>query len=349
MTIRIAVIGAGVIGRRHIELVMSSNRSTLAAICDPAPDVAKLAQQHAVPYFQQYEELFENMDLDGAIIATPNVLHVPIGIACAKRGIDLLVEKPIADTVEEAIQLVEVAEQANTQLMVGHYRRFNPLVQKARAVIQSGQIGRLVAVNVMWTLQKPDAYYDVTWRTEPGGGPILINLIHDIDTLRYICGEIQQLYALTSSDTRGLTVEDSASISLQMANGVLGTIIVSDATPSPWSYESTTFENPDFAHQAENCYSFMGSRGSLAFPRMELWRYADPQKSGWNYPLTQEQLSVDRSDPLTAQLAHFCRVILREESPVVSGSDGVRTLAATLAVQESARAGRPIRIYEQFG
>ena len=93
--------------------------------------------------------------------------------------------------------------------MVGYYRRFNPLVQRARQVVQSGEIGSLVAVNLLWTLQKPENYYDVVWRTESGGGPILINLIHDIDILRYVCGEIQQVYALTSSVTRDFDVEDT--------------------------------------------------------------------------------------------------------------------------------------------
>lgn len=346
MTIGIAIFGAGQIGRRHVELVATSPSCNLVAICDPAPAAAQLADQHGVPCFQRHEDLLRHVEVDGAIIATPNALHVPVGIACAQRGIDLLVEKPIADTVGEASRLVDVAEAAGVKLVVGHHRRFNPLVQRTREVVQNGKIGRLAAVNVLWTLQKPDAYYAVKWRTALGGGPLLINLIHDIDTLRYVCGEIEQIYALTSSATRGFDVEDTAAISFQMAGGAIGSITVSDATPAPWSYESNTFENPAYASQAENCYYFLGSQGSLAFPRLELWRYADPQRSGWNYPLTKTTLRLEPSDPLTAQLAHFCRVIRREENPLVTGSEGVKTLAVTLAARESARLGRAVLIHE---
>ena len=346
VTIRIAVIGAGMIGRRHIDLVNANPKCKLVAICDPTSSSAQLADQHHVPYFKHYQVLIEQIEVDGAIIATPNTLHVPIGVVFAERGIDLLIEKPIADTIEEARRLVEVADQTGIQLMVGHYRRFNPLVQKARQVIQSGEIGSLVVVNLLWALQKPENYYDVVWRTESGGGPILINLIHDIDILRYVCGEIHQVCALTSSVTRGFDVEDAASISLQMTDGALGAIAVSDAAPAPWSYESTMFENHNFAHQAENCYYFMGSQGSLAFPRMELWKYDHPQQSGWNHPLTKRILTVEDFDPLMAQLDHFCRVIQRKETPVVSGLEGMKTLAATLAIHESARLGKSIRILQ---
>ena len=141
---------------------------------------------------------------------------------------------------------------------------------------------------------------------------------------------------------RGFAVEDSASLTLKMTNGALGSITLSDAVPAPWSYESTTFENPYFAHAPENCAYFMGTKGSLAFPRMTLWRYENPQQSGWNHPLTNHQLTVEPADPLTAQLAHFCRVIRREEAPLVSGIEGIKTLAATLAVHESAKLGRAV-------
>lgn len=342
--IRIAVIGAGLIGRRHAALIAASVECELAGICDPSPAAAVVAQQYGVPYFQDYTDLLAQVPMDGAIIATPNALHVSIGIACAQRSIDLLVEKPIADTVADGEQLIEAAERGGIQLMVGHYRRFHPLIQATRAMIQRGDLGRLVAVSVLWALQKPDAYYDVQWRTQPGGGPVLINTIHDIDNLRFTCGEIEQVYALTSAGARGAAVEDTATISCVLADGVLGSIIISDATPSPWSYESTMFENADFAHAAENCYFFMGDKASLAFPRMELWHYAHEEQTAWQHPLAKQQLHIESADPLQKQLSHFCRVIQREETPLVTGLEGLRTLAATLAIHESARQNKPVRV-----
>ena len=131
-----------------------------------------------------------------------------------------------------------------------------------------------------------------------------------------------------------------------MTNGAQGAIAAFDTAPTPWSYESTMFKNPDFAHQGENYCYFMGSQGSLAFPRMELWRYDHPQQSGWNQPLTKRTWTVEVFDPLAAQLDHFCRAIQRKETPLVSGLEGMRTLAATLAIHESARLGQSIQILQ---
>ncbi|MEM7030800.1 MAG: Gfo/Idh/MocA family oxidoreductase [Chloroflexota bacterium] len=335
--VRIAVVGAGVIGKRHIELIQKNNACHLAAICDPNPQVQQLADQLGTPFFQDHIQLLDQTSFDGAIIATPTEQHADISIAFAKRGIHLLVEKPITSTVEDGKALLAIAKEYNAQILVGHYRRFNPLVQKARDIIQSGDIGQLVSVAAIWALQKPEAYYEVHWRTVAGGGPILINLIHDIDNLRFICGEIQSLYAMTSSETRGLAVEDTVSVTLRFTNGAMGTLTASDATPAPWSYEATMFENPDFAHTEENSVYFLGSTGSLAFPKMALWHYADAQQSGWQHPLEKTTIAVPTADPLTAQLANFCGVIRGNDTPLVSGQEGLQTLKATLAIHDSAK------------
>ena len=141
---------------------------------------------------------------------------------------------------------------------------------------------------MLWALLKPAEYYEVEWRRRrPGGGPTLINLVHELDSLRFICGEVRQVYAQSSSAARQLDVEDSLSISLSFEDGAVGSILAADATPSPWSYEAATHENPYYFPTDENCYYFLGSLGSLAFPRMELWRYDDNDKSGWQHPMTK--------------------------------------------------------------
>ena len=344
--LKIAVIGAGLIGRRHIALVHENSNCDLAAICDAHPDAAQTAVEYNVPFYQDVAEMLNEQPLDGAIVATPTQLHTSVGITCAKYGVHLLMEKPIADSQEEGQRLVDAANDYNIHLLTGHHRRHNPLVQRARQIVQSGTIGDLVGVMATFALLKPKDYYNVTWRTQPGGGPVLTNLIHDIDNLRFICGEIESVFAVTSSKTRGFAVEDTASLTFRFANGALGSAFVSNTTPAPWSYELTSGENPIYPHMNQDCYRFCGTTGSLAFPSLKLWHYGDSEKAGWWEPLEETSAGDDliEEDALTAQLTHFCQVIRGDCKPLITGEDGVKTLAATQAVIESGKIGRPIKL-----
>ena len=175
---------------------------------------------------------------------------------------------------------------------------------------------------------------------------MLTNLIHDIDNMRFICGEIESIFAATSAKVRGFAVEDTASVTMKFANGALGSAFVSNTTPSPWSYEMTSGENPIYPRQSADCYRFLGTKGALGFPSLEFWTYDEPGKEGWWDPLHRWHagVGVREADALTEQLNHFCAVMRGEVAPLITGTDGVRTLAATQAVLESGRENRPIKL-----
>ena len=347
--VRLAVIGAGVIGSQHASLIAANSGCLLVGICDIDSSRAPIAAEFNVPFFQDVEELLERERPEGAIISTPNVDHASVAEVCARRSVHVLIEKPIADSVEPARRIVTVADDSGIKVLVGHHRRHRALIQEARSIVRGGELGKLVAVSMFWALLKPPDYYDVDWRRmRPGGGPLFINLIHELDSLRFICGEIRQVYAQSSSEVRKLDVEDSLTISLSFKNGAMGSVLASDTTPSPWSYEATTHENPHYFATDENCYHFIGTLGSLAFPRMELWRYADANRSGWQYPMRKSRSVVPQADPLTSQLEHFCRVIRDGERPIVDGTDGARSLSAVLAVLESIQHKAPVVVAESL-
>jgi len=340
--VRIAVIGAGMFGQRHLAYLRREPACEIAAIADPSAAAAAYAATEGLRHFADYRAMLEEVKPDGAIIASPNALHVPMGLACAERKVHMLVEKPLADTVAAACELSTAAERAGVALLVGHHRRHNPMLEKARELVQGGAIGKLTAVAAFWLIRKPDDYFNVAWRREQGGGPILINLIHDIDDLRFVCGEIDRVQAMVSNAVRGFPVEDTAAIALRFASGALGTVTLSDAVPAPWSWELTTGESPLYPQRAENCYLFAGTMGSLSVPALELWRYHGEQS--WSASLDRERIEVAAEDPLTRQLRHFARVIRGEEAPRITGADATRTLAATLAVSEAAASGRVVTL-----
>ena len=342
--VKLAIIGLGLMGSRHVEIVRSSKECELVGICDLDPDLRSIADRHGVPFFQDINEMLDRTKPDGAILATQSAAHVETFEACARRGVHALIEKPVADTTEAAIRIAELADATNTRVLVGHHRRHNPLVNAAHDVVTSGQIGDLLAVSMMWTLMKPDGYFGIVWRSvRPDGGPVLINLVHELDILRYTCGEIDQVFAQGRSKARGFEVEDSVSISITFRSGTVATILGSDAVTAPWSYEATTGENPLYFNVPESCYYFTGTEGALAFPQMELWSYPDRDRRGWQHPLDKVVVDVRRADSLTVQLAHFCDVVRGTRPPLVDTRDGARSLAAALAVLESIASNKPIR------
>lgn len=343
--VRLAVVGAGLVGSKHARLVSSQPASSLVAVCDVDSRRKSVAERLNVPFYQDLEALLAERNPEGVIIATPNGTHSAVAEVCTGKEIDMLVEKPIANSLPEARRIIQSAEEAGCQVLVGHHRRHNPLIQEARSIVQGDTLGRLIAVSIMWALLKPADWYQVDWRCRrPSGGPVMVNLIHDLDVLRFICGEIRQVYAQSASSARGLEVEDSLSITLSFASGALGSILASDAAPSPWSYELNSGENSYYFHTSENSYHFLGTRASLAFPQMELWHYADPARAGWQYPLEQSRRQVAGADPLVRQLEHFCRVVRRKELPLVDGHDGARSLAVALAVLDSIDRKTPVEL-----
>lgn len=336
----IAVAGAGVIGRRHIALIGQSRLCELAAIVDPAPAAAGLARDCGVPAYQSLTEMFGVKRPDAVIVATPNVLHAQNGIDCVRNGVPVLVEKPIADSLDNAERLVDAAERAQIPLLVGHHRRHSPILAKAREIVRQGRLGRLVAVTGSAMFYKPDHYFVAgPWRREPGGGPILLNMVHEVDDLRSVCGEIGAVQALASSAIRGFAVEDTVAIGLRFANGAMGSFMLSDAAAAARSWEQTSREDASFAtYMDEDCYLIAGVDGSLGVPTMRLKTFAG-ERSWWR-PMQEEVVAVERADPLAAQLDHFCAVACGDAMPLVGGRDALQTLAITLAIDEAARTGR---------
>ena len=207
-----------------------------------------------MPLRASLAELFAKDRPDGVVLATPNQVHVDQALECIAAGVPTLVEKPVAHTLEAGMRLCAAAEAAGVPVLVGHHRRHSSIMAKAVEVIASGMLGKIVAVVGTALFYKPEneGYYDgaSAWRREPGGGPILLNMIHEVGNLRSLCGEIVAVQAFTSNATRQFPVEDTAAIALRFASGALGTFMLSDTAASDRSWEHTSGEDPRYREGA---------------------------------------------------------------------------------------------------
>ena len=228
-SVKLAVIGAGLIGKRHAEHIAREPSAKLIAVVDPTAVGEQVATSLRSRWFRSLADLLAVERPDGVVIATPNQMHLTNGLEAVAAGLPAIIEKPIADNVADGLKLVEAAEAAGIPLLVGHHRRYNPMIRKAKEIMESGRLGRVLALNGQFWLMKPDDYFDISWRRQKGAGPVLLNLIHDVDLFRYLCGEVVAVQAQTSNIVRGNEVEETAVILLEFANGALGTVNVSDS------------------------------------------------------------------------------------------------------------------------
>ena len=341
----IAVAGAGLIGRRHAEIIRTAARDVrLAAIVDPADEARDYADSINTRWYASLAEMFSASKPDGVILATPNQVHVENGLECVAAGCPMLVEKPIAVSSEKAQYLVDAARATDIPILVGHHRRHNPIIQKARSIIDEGYLGDITALHVTSWFLKPDDYYSPEWRRRDGSGPLMINAIHDVDLLRHLCGDIVRVHAISSNSRRGFDVEDTIAAFLMFQSGALGAFSLSDTVASPWSWETTSGENTEFTTTSENCYLIGGTKGSLSIPNLRVWRHEDG--GHWKKPIHATPFPVQNVDPLVAQIMHFVDVIRGHETPLVSGEEGIRSLKVVEALRESALAGVAIDLVE---
>jgi predicted dehydrogenase len=339
--VRIAVIGAGVIGKKHLEKIAAETAAKLVAIADPFPSASETAAKYGVPFFQDNARMLAETRPEGVVICTPTEVHIEPTLAALEAGCHVLVEKPITATNAEAAQVVAKAQAVGRHVMVGHHRRYYPVLQRAKEIVGGGEIGDPVTVHGHWTVLKAGGgYWDPEWRKRRAAGPVLTNLIHEFDTLRFVCGEIASIQAAMSNRVRGWDKEDAAAVVMTFASGAIGTFTLSDASPSPWAWELATGENPAFPPAWRNTHRITGTAGALEFPDLAVWKHIGGD--GWNHPMERHAVPCEGADAYARQTAHFCAVIRGGEAPIITAEDGARTLAAVAAVFEAAETGRRV-------
>ncbi|WP_298841570.1 Gfo/Idh/MocA family oxidoreductase [uncultured Roseobacter sp.] len=333
---RILVVGGGLIGARHVGAVRAHKGCALAGLVDPDPDCMN---DGSVTRFADMADAPDNVD--GVIIATPTHLHSAHGIYAASRGWHMLIEKPVAGDMAGALAVQQAVEKAEVQSLVGHHRRYHKRVARLKELLAGDIIGEVVTVSLIWAMRKPDDYFMGNWRTA-GGSPVMINLVHDIDILRHVVGEITQTIALPGRALRGTDRLESGAVALGFENGATGTISFADTAPSPWGFEAGTGENPNIGTTGQDMMWITGTKGAVSFPSMTLWRGSD-----WSEPAVPENLSQsdDVTVPLDSQLDHFLDVMEGRARPLIDVADAARTLSVALDIEEQLTTAPGVKRY----
>ncbi len=347
--LQIAVVGAGLIGERHAKLIHGLIGFELCAIIDPSTHSKLLANELSTIHFGDLASFIKSKIVcDGVIIATPNETHLEFALRCFENKLPCLIEKPLAANSQDASAIAKASLKADVPVLVGHHRRHHKVSAQLKDKIENKELGQLVGAQLTWMLRKPDDYFIAgKWRTEKGGGPIWINLIHEIDLLRYFLGEITEVSAFMSNNVRGNEVEDTGVINMRCENGAVISAIVSDAAPSPWHFEGSSGENPNICKTGQTGLRIFGTRSSIEFTSLKQWAYKNNDGHWGNQIYSKENNQDNQLDgevALTAQLTHFGNMINGRASPLVTVQDGVQSVRVVEAIHSAANQGSSISV-----
>lgn len=344
-TCRVAVIGAGLVGERHARLVAEHRNCSLAALIDPRQEIDELAKELSTIRLDHVSLLPEDA-CDAVIIATPNHNHFPTAMACLKRTLPCLVEKPITDSLEKGEELVSAFEEANIPMLVGHHRRYHPVVTQTKELLASDEIGTPICASTIWAVKKPESYFrEGAWRLGEDGGPIMINFIHEVDLMRCIFGEITEVSAMSSKRQRATDVEDTAAIIMRFESGLIATATLTDSALTPWSFEGAIDENPNIASTGVSSWRIGCAEGAFEFPLLRIWKNAGSGRGDWSKPLTSSSIVSEKVVPLKLQLDHFISLARgKTDRAMVSGREGLNSLRAVRAILRSTSIGQPVSV-----
>ena len=249
--IRFAIYGCGNIARVHASAINEIEGAELVAVSDVHIEQARVfSKAYGGRVVDSYGELVKDEQVDAICICTPSGTHASLAIEAVSHGKHVVLEKPMAITVKECEDIISACENNGTKLMVISQYRTLPGVQKARELIRSGALGRLVICNVHMKYYRDEEYYRGSWRGTKmmdGGGALMNQGIHGVDVLHYLCGDIKSVQSNVRTLIHDIEVEDTAVAVLEFENGALGVI------------EAATSTYPGFNRRIEIC----GDRGSV--------------------------------------------------------------------------------------
>ena len=336
-TLGFAIIGCGRIAHKHAEAISGLRDAKLVAVCDV---VDKHAREFSVKYqaerYMDYLEMLKWTDIDVVTIATPSDLHAEIGIAAAKAGKHVLVEKPMAMTLQSADALIAACREAGVKLGVIHQNRFNKSIKVLREALEKGRFGKLTHGQATVRWNRDDNYYaQAPWRgTRLQDGGVLMNQsIHNIDLLQWMFGPVESVFGYTATNMRNIEMEDVGCAVLKFKSGAMG-LIEAASTIYPKNIEETL-----------NVFGQTGSVivGGIAVNRIETWEFPESEQEKENIFVSQE------NDPPNVYgfghrelFADMIEAIREDRLPAVHGAEGRKALEIILAIYKCQETLQPV-------
>jgi predicted dehydrogenase len=338
--LRIGIIGCGEIAVQHAKGVNGAKNAEIGMAMDVVPDLAKdLGEKYNVSHTTDIDALLNQKGIDAVYIATPHHLHAPLTIKAARAGKHVMVEKPMAVNLTQAEEMMDECRKAGVALSVCFVLRYLASTIKARELIQRGAIGKVIAIETLDMAEKPASYWQggytgrakSDWRTfkeKSGGGILIMNISHNIDTMRYITGlEAKRVYSEYNTFATPVEVEDMIVCTLRYDNGAIGCIEASSCAQGRGS-------------AADRIY---GSEGQIVLGT-PLKVYTTREMEGLK-PNQWNEITLEQTyDLRTKYVEEFAEAVLSGKEPPITGKDGYAALKVVVTAYKSGQTHTPISL-----
>ncbi|HEY4749271.1 MAG TPA: Gfo/Idh/MocA family oxidoreductase [Steroidobacteraceae bacterium] len=339
--LRFALVGCGRIAKRHAELLGSGQiaHAQLAAVCDVVRAKAQgVGERFSIPYFEDMHAMMQAVRPDVVVVLTESGRHAEHVLELARYGRDIVVEKPMALTLDDADAMIRACDGAGVRLFVVKQNRFNVPVVKLREALEKGRFGRLVlgTVRVRWC--RTQAYYDQdpwrgTWALD--GGVLSNQASHHVDLLEWMMGDVDTVFARSATALVKIEAEDTAVVVLRFRSGALGII------------EATTAARPT---DLEGSISLLGELGSVeiggfAVNEIRVWKFVQPDAQDAK---VMSDYSVNPPNVYgfghQAYYEHVIDCIRNDKQQLVDGLEGRKSLELISAIYESIETGKEVQL-----
>ena len=321
--LNVAVIGAGSMGKNHARVYSSIKDVELIAVCDIDDESKKIADEFGAKHYKNYNDMVKNEKLDAVSVCIPTKLHKNVALDIIKNKINILVEKPIAATTQEAKEIIDAAERNNVKLMVGHIEQFNPVVMELKKRIEKNELGSILQVHCQRLSLFPQRIIDV--------GVIIDLAIHEIYVLKYLIdSKIKRVYAETAQRFHS-SHEDLLIGTIRFDNNVLGVISSNWLTPKKVRQIKVTGEKGMFFadYLAQELYFYEKEFAAKSVDYNEAFIKGREGK--------KIKIGIKKSEPLKNELEAFIDCIKKNKEPPVTGRDGLEALEIAQKFLESSK------------
>ncbi len=327
--LRAAVIGVGMMGRHHVRLYAEMEEVELVAVADTDEAVAqRVGRSYRLKVYTDYRDMVDGEGPDIVSIAVPTQHHAEVACEVMRRGVHVLVEKPLTLTMAEGQQIIDIAESEGVKLMVGHIERFNPAIIEIKRRLKKQELGRVFQVHARRLGPFPDRVGDV--------GVVLDLATHDIDVMRYLLGsEVERVYAEIERKAHE-SCEDLLSGLLRFSNGAIGVLDVNWLTPTKVRQLAVLGERGMYLadYLTQDVFWYKNSESSSDWHTLSIF---DGVGEG-----DMVKVLIQKKEPLRAEIESFLAAVIEDLEPQVNGRDGLVALDLAQKLIESGRRHLPV-------